>query len=530
MAHYSLDSAKYGHVEFDHENPNMDSTQVAALLDQHMASPESLPTGFDVPKPIQLGAKLLNMAERTKSSAGAGIEQLLSGKGNAGAVASFMKGMAGSPAAPGERMGSFIGGLGSPMNLAAQALPGGTLAKAMGGGALISGGSDLLNQAEQGNIDPSKSIIPTALGAGLGGVVHGIASTPKAFLKEIPGIMEEGTGVPKAATDIFMQNPGIEKGGPATSEGVIQNTKDAVGGVRGALADLMSSSKKNWNNAADQSNIQMTAAERAYSGKWTPEQISDAVEGKPTKVPGVREPGLTTLVNVLSQGDPSKPGIKKSQTDLLKTLYLVRGKISDHFKSFPLGIGETASTQQSALGEYRTQINNLIEKLPGSDVLRSADAVRAGAKDIAAKLGSKLDRPGDALDFLKKTFAMADSNSEEDMTNLRALEKASGKPIIDDLFKALTKAHFSPALAGNMVKRSFLGISPFLASAGLRVAGLPFQFSLPVAAALTTAGRSAPFMGKLIRGAQAAEPYAMPAARATAVAGIAALRKMQEAK
>jgi hypothetical protein len=136
----------------------------------------------------------------------------------------------------------------------------------------------------------------------------------------------------------------------------------------------------------------------------------------------------------------------------------------------------------------------------------TADKVKSAALSMAEKLGGLQKRPGEAVEFLRKTFAGEGPNAEEDMMNLLAFDKmvteGGGKSVIQPLFKALTAQYFSPALAGNQVSRQIAGASPFLISAFFRILGMPFQASLPIGAAIVTAARSPRGQGAIIRGAQ----------------------------
>lgn len=209
-----------------------------------------------------------------------------------------------------------------------------------------------------------------------------------------------------------------------------------------------------------------------------------------------------------------------------KTLLHIRQSI-DHHVSYKAGQGvpEISSTQEGGLKLLRNDVNQMIEQLPGGEVIRDADKRMAAVKEIYGKLQPMMKRPGDAIDFLRKTFEGESPNAKEDMMALLALEKQTGKPVVNDMFKALTYSHFSQSLAGNKFTRTVAGISPFLLSALGRVAGIPFQESMLGSLALATASQSPKLLGKVLRGAQASAPTFEKSAGPTAVGMLSAIRQ-----
>lgn len=503
--------------------------QEGAISDQEysgFAAPQS--PGFDVPQPVQKTASFLGALDRAPSALGAAKEQLLLGKGNAAAVASFMKSMAGSPPAEGEKMGSFIGSLGSPSNLAGTMIPGGTAMKAIGSGAAMGGATNLLDQAEMGHIDPMKTLGSTALGGALGFLTNRASTAASDFLGKAPSIIEAIDKTPQNITKRFIGDKNIMQGAPTTAEGMTQNLESKAADIKQALQGVDMSSKANYQVAASRTGVNETPGQRASFKPLPSSEIETDIQRAESMLPKWKQDAEAKIASAQAMGLPPEQIAQvagRASSDALKQLLYIRNSISER-----IGQPDEFGIVKGGLADLRPRVNALIESLPGGDIIRNADGYTSKVTDLHKQLVDSLATPNKTLDFVKNIFSSNSGESKDNMRLLVELEKMTGKPIIDPMLKAITQSSFAPALAGNTIKRSIMGITPFLMSGLLRSAGVPFQISLPLSAAIATAGQSPALGGTLIRGAQAAEPYMQAGAKATAVGGLAALRKMMEAK
>jgi hypothetical protein len=506
LGHYKVETS-HGTVEFD-ARPGLTKDEIQLAVNQN--HPEG---SFNVPPALQGAADIVTMPGRGMRGIGVGLEQMLLGKGIQPALQRASAAtQPGYQAQPGEKLGSFAGGMLDPLNLAANAvLPGGTLLKSIGGGAMAAAGNSALDQAAQGHVNPGEVGIDAALGGVTGGTVHGIANGASGFLKKAPTIFKRTSGIPERGTEIFKANPGIEK----TVEGTEQAIEGHAQTVQSALKKMADDARAYFKKAAGDPRVKanLSSSEKAKSVPISAVKIPDAIEN------------VKAVLPLIQKGQAGKSEATTATAQVFKTLLHIRQSI-DHWSSYGGGqVPAVSSVQEGGLKELRKEVNTLIESIPGGEILRDADKVVSAAKDVFSFLQPHMNTTGETIDFLRKTFNMEGVNAKDNMIKLLALEKISGKPVVNDMFKALTMSHFSQNLAGNQISRSVAGASPFLISALLRVAGLPFQASLPLSAAAVTAIRSPKLQGMAVRGAQKYGPSIAKMAKPTATAALAAIRQ-----
>lgn len=481
---------------------------------------------YDVPRPLQEAAKFVTGPGRLTRGIGVGIEQLIpslrSGQGLLGAGAKASAAMQpGYQPQEGEKLGAFAGGQLDPINLLmAEATGGGSLLKNMAGGAATSGGASILDQMSQGQVKPGNVAMDTVLGGGVGGLAHGMAKTPSYLLNKAPMLLDIFHTAPKKAVEIFKKNPGIEKTAFKSDEEAEAAIADKTDKLIENLKEYHRGAGMNFDQAITQVKAKMTPSERS---KWRPipsGRVSDVLES------------MKMAVNSL-YSTPEKAAKVPEQTtsSMFKALLHLRQSIDEHVKySSSSGASPVPSVAQGGLSALRPQVNQLIERLPGNEVLRNADKVSGMASDMYGKLQKNMERPGEAIEFLKNTFAGKGPNAKEDMRALYALEEFTGKPVVNDLFKAMTMSHFSKNLAGNVFSRSIAGLSPFVISALLRSTVLPgqFQAALIGGTSAVSALRSPKLMGKAIRALQKSAKPLAGASKPTAIAALNAIRSMSE--
>lgn len=500
-----------------------------------MASSSTAPqdSSYTVPPMFQKVAKGITFLDRTARAAGVAREQMLlhPTDPDAGAAAAYRAFQPGYKPQPGEKLGSFAGGMAGPMNLAANAvLPGGTILKSILGGALSGGGNSILDQASQGKINTGNVGMDAVLGGATGGVTHGMTNLASGFLKRAPAISETTVGIPKAATQLFIDNPGLENELKGSEQFHQENIQSKSKGVQDSLEYMMSRAKAYWENAARDTNIKQSAAERVLAKELTPPQIVRQLEGIDPSSGQKTGPGLKELVPMMAAKLKAKPDEKLSR-NLLITLLHIRDSAQHWIKPKP-GITPQFSGVQGGLSELYKDTNKLIEQIPGAEILRDADQMKTAAFGIHDRLEGLQKRPGEALEFLKKTFSMEGPNAKDDAISLVALDKmvqeAGGPPVLKPLHDAMTAAYFAPKLAGNKISRAVAGASPFLISAMLRVAGLPFQAAMIGSGLGVSAARSPLLQGKMIRAAQNYGPGLAKAAKPAMVAALNAIRQNRQ--
>ena len=465
--------------------------------------------GIPVPPAVSSAARAITMPGRGFRGMGVGLEQLMLHPSRPGAALSQAADAVqpGFEAGPGQKLGAFAGGFGDPVNLAAnEVLPGGSFLKSLAGGAMMGSGSSLLDQLSQGKINRGQTGLSGAAGGLIGGLTHGMAKLLSGFLRNAAPIFEGTTGTPPRATEIFKANPGIEKAYTGTEEEVASKASS----VMDALTNQYDAAKAFYKKAAGDVGANLNSREKALAKPIAPMRIPDSIES------------LKPAVNA-SRANPTNKDLTSA---VFKSLLHIRQSIDHHVDyANKSGVPEISSVQAGGLKELRNKVNQLIEDMPGGEILRDADKIMAAASEIYGKLQPMMKRTGDAVEFLKKTFEGKSANANEDMINLLALEKATGQPVVNDLFKAMTMSHFSQNLAGNKISRSVAGVSPFLMSAMLRVVGLPFQASLPLSAVGVSLARSPKVQGMAVRGAQKFGPGIEKAAKPTATALLNLIRQ-----
>lgn len=476
-------------------------------------------SGYPVPPFAQKISGGLQMAERTAPSAGAAIQRLVSGGGQADATAAFMKGMAGVPPRPGERTGSFIRGLGSPMNVMAnEVLPGGSFLKSAFSGATQGAQSELTNEAAKGRIQPKKVMKEAGWGGASSGILHTAGSTGNAIVENAPALFKRMAKIPERMTTIFRDTPGLENAPPGgrkeIQEGIIDKTK----ALQGSLGDFKGKASKQYDRVINMLRATQTPKEMVKPPvHWS--QIPAAVSSYPK------------FISTMKAAKGGK--LSREDTGLLyKNLLTLRRSIGHWVNPSMRSISDG---QKKGLMTYKENVQDMLSGLRHGSVLRTADQKWGAAKDIFGELEEKMkgSKPGknvgDALKFVKDTLEgdFEDPRNVENLHRLLDLEEVTKKPVIDDLFKALTQAKFSENLAGNTISRSIAGASPFLVSALLRVVGLPFQFSLPVGAAMATSSQSPKLLGKILRTSQKFGPEMAHASDSARPMVIKALRRMR---
>lgn len=522
MAHYSVDTS-HGKVEFDSPRADLNQQEVQGIIDKYH------PAGsINVPRPLQEAAKFITGPGRWGRGVGVGAQQLIQGKGPLdSAVRASAAMQPGYEAPPGERIGAFAGGLVDPINLGANAvLPGGSFLKSLASGAAMAGGSNILDQASQGKINTGEAGLVSGIGAGIGALTHGLAKLPSAFLRKAPAILESTSGTPERATELFKANKDIAK----THTGLEEEIKLKSESVMDAVSNQYDAAKAYFKTAAGKVRANLNAKEKALSKPIPPMQIPAAIDSMKTQVTNLAQPRVANPNIAISPARQAQMDAAKEQMsgNIFKRLLHIRQSIDHHVTYSGTGVPAVSTVQEGGLKELRKQVNQMIEQMPRGEILRDADKTMAGASEIFGKLQPKMKNTGDAIDFLKKTFEGKTEQSKEDMMNLLALEKATGHPVVNDLFKALTMSHFSQALAGNKISRSVAGISPFLMSAMLRVAGFPFQASLMASAAAVTLSRSPRAQGMAIRAAQEYGPAIAKSAGPTATGLLNLIRQREK--
>jgi hypothetical protein len=507
LGHYKVETS-HGTVEFD-ARPGLTKDEIQLAVNQN--HPEG---SFNVPPALQGAADIVTMPGRGMRGIGVGLEQMLLGKGIQPALQRASAAtQPGYQAQPGEKLGSFAGGMLDPLNLAANAvLPGGTLLKSIGGGAMAAAGNSALDQAAQGHVNPGEVGIDAALGGVTGGAVHGIAHGAEGFLKAAPGIFEKISSIPRRATQILERVPGLQK----LVSGTEQSLENKTVKIQETLQQMHDDATAYFQKALRDPKIKadLNNSEKVISGKDMPV----------LSIPGAVETMKRTLPMIIQQ-QKDKPEATAITSDVFKTLLHIRQSI-DHWVNYAKGnVPDVGTIQSSGLKGLRQEVQGMIGQLPGGEILLNASSRLHAAKDIFEELQPKLKHTGDAIEFLKDTFAMKGNNHKENMMKLLALEEITGKPVVQDMFKALTVSHFSPKFAGGVISRAVAGISPFLASALLRAAGLPFQASLILSAAGVTLARSPRLQGVTVKAARDLGPSISKMAKPTATAALAAIRQ-----
>lgn len=534
MATYTV-TAPDGNA-YDVTAPDTASQDEVLAYAKENYQPSSEQPGFAVPPAVQLGAKALLTPGRGLRGLGVMAQKLGHAVRTGNPKDLNMQDIVsrasaatqpGYQAQPGEKLGSFGSALVDPVNLAAGLIPGqGGILKSIASGAGLAGGANLLDQAEQGRIDPKRLLGSSAIGAGLGYLTHGLSSAASSFIGDAPAMVANVTKIPKKSTANFIADKNIMAGAPTTEDAMTANLESKANEINQNLQGLTLSEKADRVVAGKNTGTNLTAVERSKFKAIPADEISDEIDTMRRLMPQFKQQADAKIQKARDMGlsplEISKV-TNNASSDALKRLLNIRQSIKER-----IGEPATFSMTKGGLADLRTEVNQMIEELPGGDVIRNADEYSSQVKGLHGKLIESLKTPEKTIEFVKSIMEGNTSESRENLILLLAMEKLSGRPVVDDMMKAITQSHFAPALANHTLKRSILGISPFLISGLMRVGGIPFQASLPAAAAITTAGQSPAVWGSLIRTAQALEPHMKTGAKATAVAGLAALRKMQE--
>ena len=473
---------------------------------------------YRVPGPLQTAAKAITMPGRGMRGLSVGAEQLLlhPTKPQAALEQASEAVQPGFQAGPGQKFGQFAGGFGDPINIAANAImPGGTFAKAALSGAAMGGGSSILDQLAQGKFQPKAVATDAAISGGTAGLLHNMASIPASFLSMAPEWIQKTSNIPKDYTRYFMKHPGLEEG-KLPPEVMESDVAARSAGAQRALQKVVGRADAYWKRAGRRIGVNLTPEEKAKALPMRPGAIADELGMIQKQMPR------------LSQLKPNDPQVKL----WLKELLHMRGSMG-HWINPQASQKPIMKEAASGLAELRPRLNNMIAQLPGGQVLRNADAMKAAALGMSEKLETlHKGRPGEVLEFLRNTFEGKGPNAQEDMMNLMALDKfltdKGRSSIIEPLHAALAKQAFAPALAGNQISRAIAGASPFLISAMLRITGLPFQVSLPLSAAMVTSARSPALQGKAIRAAQEYGPGMAKAAKPAFMTALNLIRQRRQ--
>lgn len=505
------------------------------------AEPSAPPPGFDVPSPFKELAQGATMPGRGLRGLAVTAQQLLSHPTqpanalNVGAQA-VQPGF--KPDGFGQGAASFVAGFGDPLNKIG--LPGGTVLKSLLGGAASAGGMNFLDQAAQGHVNLPELEWSAGAGGTVGMGVHGLGKGlqygANKFVDLFPEISESLMSIPKRVSEWYKANPNVMKGAAPTAEARARNVTNKAWNVGQSLNEVLAGAKTTWGNAAEKAGASDDARTLSRMKDIPGNKIADAIDAVQKQITERATNRAKIEASYRRQGFPEEK-ITKALSDLdsaykgispLKTLLNIRQSI-DRVVNPPPGMIRAFAPQEKGLSQLRQEVNGMIENLPGGDIIRNADEHVAPIYDLVSKLQDNFKRPGESVAFLKKTLSGEGDNAEEDLMHLIALEKLSGKPIINELTDAMAKASFAPALADNKIKRSLAGASPFLISALLRMVKIPFQASLPLAAAISTVGQSPAALGGILRAAQNAEPTIQKTTKGLGVAGLNAIRQLMGA-
>lgn len=523
MAHYEVDTS-HGKVEFDSPRADLSKQEVQDIVNKN--HPASSSASINVPEPYKTAAQVITMPGRGTRALGVGIERALPSLRHGqrmGLSYALERATAatkpGYEAIPGEKLGAFAGGLVDPINIAANALlPGGTFLKAMASGALAGAGSNLLDQASTGKINLGEAGITGGLGAAIGGLTHGMSTGAARFLGKSPTLVKATTDVPRRATEVFRDNPGIEKTFAGTEEEIEKHAID----VQKELKMMKDHADAYFEDAVRGVKAKKTPTEMAKEKTIPADKIPDAIEA-------VKQTMAYTLNKKVNPNLKPDPRMEKARAEIVPTLFKrllhIRNSISDNVDFVPGVAPKAPGVQGAGLMGLRKDVNALIDQLPGGKKIRSADEMKSAAENIYGKLQTHLETPGRAVKFLRDVFEMKTVDAKEDMANLRVLEKVSGKPIIDDLFKSLSMSHFSQNLAHNKFSRSVAGISPFVFSIIGRELGLPYPAAVTAGVGAASLLSSPKVQGMAIRGAQKFGPAVSKAAAPTATGLLNSIRQ-----
>lgn len=150
----------------------------------------------------------------------------------------------------------------------------------------------------------------------------------------------------------------------------------------------------------------------------------------------------------------------------------------------------------------------------------NADTLKEQAESAYKNLVSAMETPGKAEEFLYNTYKGTKPTDKENLMDLLALERMSGKPVINDLFKEFSGREIQKGLAGKTIRSTLGGLSFFV----LRAFGIPPAVSLPVA----LAAQSPKISSMLIPGGLKALEAVGSASRVALPVAVNMLRKRRE--
>lgn len=433
-------------------------------------------------------------------------EQLLLGKGLG---KSFERGTEaikpGYVPQPGEKLGTFAGGMADPINIGMGAIfPGTTLMKSVMGGAMMGTEASLLDQASRGRVNPALAATEGLGGAMGGGLAHQVGTMGSSLIQNAPSIYKAIAKIPKRATVYFKRNKGIENTVSGSNLSVEKGARD----ITGALQNRMDAAKRFYGAMASKAGVRQSAAERSRLSPLPTNKIADTVQS------------LKTQIESFKNYFQSNPKPTPVSSTILKSLLHARDSIDHHISQ-----KQTFDVVRGGLAGMNREINQLIEKVPGGDLIRAADRAKAPVNELYDELMHKINDPEKAIKFLKETFEGEGPESRNNMSLLQNLEKMTGRNIVNNMFKVLTMNTYQQRLGGNRISRSIAGASPFLISALMRVAGVPFQLSLPLSAGMATASQSPALLGKMLRMAQSYAPYEKAIGTATGDVTMSLIRR-----
>ena len=393
----------------------------------------------------------------------------------------------------GEKLGAFAGSMLDPINIAAaEATGGGSLLSSAAGGALATGAQESLGELERkGTVSPKEVGTAAAGGAVGGSVIHGVVNAPGFFIDKFPELGKALANIPKRASIILQNHPEIierYKGNAQEIVGHVKNVMDVANDIKKAADEY-------FGDALDKLGIKKTAEERT---KFQPLPVS----GKQVFRETAQGEGAISSNDIAGElGFLKKYGDVMNPKDRLKSLLHLRTSIDSHLE-FPAGdVKATLPNEvQTGLAQLRPQVNQEIEKSVGGEVLRDADAVVSMAKKAYNSLQSHIQDKGKAEDYLRKVFSGEGGENREEIRNLLALEKISGRPVISSLFKSLTSEEFRKTLGATRFRSSFGGFSAYIVS---RALAIPYSIGV----ALAGFSQSPNMMARALRVARVSEPF-----------------------
>lgn len=304
----------------------------------------------------------------------------------------------------------------------------------LSGGAAVGATASAVEQADkQSGINLKQISIDAGIGAALGGLPV-IAKLKNTVTKALPRLFKATGGIPIKATEQILKEADVllkAQGTPIAMEEATRAVQKALVQSRGAVSQRINKFKVSLGlDEPFEKGIQRIASGQAK--RATPEQAGQM------------------FLEVTNKKFTNAP-------DKIKALLKVRRAIDDNVRYRNLDINPISSEQDAFLKQARGKINEVLDGIPQGKRLRQLDEAYHNVMNIYGDLEKRLATEGKAEAAIEALFKSDNPRHKDFLNALTKLEKASGKDLINPLYRELTKKAFDPLIPQGSIPTLGLG-------------------------------------------------------------------------